>query len=160
MTDTVFFNDKTTLVNHILFKIDINSSIRVQKLLYLLYAYYGATYGSINNQEGFEEFEPYPARLFKANFEAWQYGPVDSDVWSSYKYGQYKPVEYNAKTPQEKNIILFLDDLIKQTNEINDFGLVERTHQDKVWSDNYKEGQRHISIDSDSIIKEYQKRYV
>jgi hypothetical protein len=160
MTDTVFFNNKTALVNHILFKIDIDSSIRVQKLLYLLYAYYGATYGSINNQEGFEEFETYPARLFKANFEAWQYGPVDSDVWRDYKRDEYKPVEYNTETAQEKNVILFLNDLIEQTNEINDFGLVERTHQDKVWSDNYKDGQKHISIDSDSIIREYRERYV
>lgn len=160
MTDTVFFDDKKTLVNHILSRVDINSSIRVQKLLYLLYAYYGATYGSINNKEGYEEFDTYPTRLFEAKFEAWQYGPVDSEVWLSYKCGEYEPLEYQFENDQDKNIILFLNDLIEQTNEINDFGLVERTHQDKVWSDNYKEGQKHIPIDSNSIIKEYQERYV
>lgn len=160
MADTVFFKDKTTLVNHILSRIDINSSIRIQKVLYLLYAYYGAIYGSLEQEESFEEFEAYPRRLFEADFEAWQYGPVDSEVWSSYKYDMYKVEEYDAKTPQEKNVILFLDDLINQTNEINDFGLVDRTHQDRVWVNAYKPNEKHIKMSGDSIIEEYKERYV
>ena len=81
MTNKVFFDDKAELVNHILSKIDINSSIRVQKVLYLLYAYYGAIYGSLEQEKSYEEFETYPKRLFNANFEAWQYGPIDSEVF-------------------------------------------------------------------------------
>ena len=160
MTNKVFFDDKAELVNHILSKIDINSSIRVQKVLYLLYAYYGAIYGSLEQEKSYEEFETYPKRLFNANFEAWQYGPIDSEVWSAYKKNKYEAKEYDAKTPQEKNIILFLNDLISQTNEINDFGLIDRTHQDESWIEKYDDKTKHIKMDSDAIVKEYKKRYV
>ena len=102
MTNKVFFDDKAELVNHILSKIDINSSIRVQKVLYLLYAYYGAIYGSLEQEKSYEEFETYPKGLFNANFEAWQYGPIDSEVWSAYKKISMKLKSMTPKLHKKK----------------------------------------------------------
>lgn len=154
----VFFSDKKILVNHILSKIEINSSIRVLKVLYLLYAYYGATYGSLKYDD--DEFEKYPSRLFDADFEAWQYGPVDCEVWSDYKYDKFVKKEFLGNTSQEKDVILFINDLITQMNEVNDFGLVERTHQDTSWSNVYRVDEKHIKMDNDKIVEEYIEKYV
>lgn len=154
----VFFSDKKILVNHILSKIEINSSIRVLKILYLLYAYYGATYGSLKYDD--DEFEKYPSRLFDADFEAWQYGPVDCEVWSDYKHDKFVKKEFLGNTSQEKDVILFINDLITQMNEVNDFGLVERTHQDTSWSNVYRAGENHIKMDNDKIVEEYIEKYV
>ncbi|MDT2904151.1 type II toxin-antitoxin system antitoxin SocA domain-containing protein [Lactococcus lactis] len=154
----VFFSDKKILVNHILSKIEITSSIRVLKVLYLLYAYYGATYGSLKYDD--DEFEKYPSRLFDADFEAWQYGPVDCEVWSDYKYDKFEKKEFLGNTSQEKDVILFINDLITQMNEVNDFGLVERTHQDTSWSNVYRVGEKHIKMDNDKIVEEYIEKYV
>lgn len=49
---------------------------------------------------------------------------------------------------------------MEQTNQIDDFSLVDRTHQDNVWLDVYKEGENHIPMDNKEIIQEYIKRYV
>ena len=44
----MFFSDKEILSNHVGSKIERSSSIRVLKVLYLLCADYGATYGSLS----------------------------------------------------------------------------------------------------------------
>lgn len=42
--------------------------------------------------------------------------------------------------------------LFEQIDTVNDFGLVDRSHQDDVWKEAYKKSR---IIDKDLIIKEY-----
>lgn len=80
MTSYVFQN-KADLVNHLLAKLEKPSCIKIQKTLYLLFAYYGATYGQLTADPSNElETVNYPTYLFEPNFEAWCYGPVDPEV--------------------------------------------------------------------------------
>lgn len=154
------FKDKNVLIQHLYRKIENMSNIRLQKTLYLLFAFYGATYGML--EQDAELTESYPKYLFNADFEAWRYGPVDNEVYSNYKNGCYDDFgnEYIGETVEEKNALSQVNDLIEQANEINDFGLVDRTHQDESWSSKYQEGVSHIKMDSDAIIKEYAEKYV
>ena len=52
---------------------------------------------------------------------------------------------------------MFLENLISQINDMDDFSLVNRTHQDRSWLDNYKEGKSFIKIPSQQIQDEYKK---
>lgn len=164
-TDYVF-KQKDDLVNYLYHKLSNPTKIKIQKTLYLLFAYYGATYGNISEEEGDDEFDKqvYPELLFDAKFEAWRYGPVEVEVYSNEKQGYYNGDHdeeiLDHTTPENKNIKQFIDSIIKQTNGIDDFSLVDRTHQDKCWMDHYKEGCNHIPMDNGEIINEYYKRYV
>ncbi|HEO7186705.1 TPA: hypothetical protein VBE04_000819, partial [Streptococcus agalactiae] len=72
--DTVVFSEKDFLVNFLYKLLDNPTQIKVQKTLYLLFAFYGATYGNLDKDED-NEFsdQNYPKQLFKAIFEAWRY---------------------------------------------------------------------------------------
>ena len=61
---------------------------------------------------------------------------------------------------RKKNIKAFIENIVSQAKQIDDFSLVERTHQDESWREVYKEGQNHIPMDKDAIIKEYTQKYV
>lgn len=168
MSDVVF-NDKDFLVNFLYSLLDNPTKIKVQKTLYLLYAFYGATYGNLNAEGEENEFSnhSYPKRLFNANFEALRYGPVESEVYANEKSGRYsaqnlatEDVDTFFNTSEMRNIREFIENIASQTNNIDDFSLVDRTHQDNVWLNKYKEGERHIQMDNDEIVQEYIKRYV
>ncbi|EAO75295.1 conserved hypothetical protein [Streptococcus agalactiae COH1] len=65
--DTVVFSEKDFLVNFLYKLLDNPTQIKVQKTLYLLFAFYGATYGNLDKDED-NEFsdQNYPKQLFKA----------------------------------------------------------------------------------------------
>lgn len=162
MTRSHFFTDTDDLVAYLYSKHEDLSLLRLQKTLYLLYAFYGATYGSITaeNQADFEQV--YPKELFPAKFEAWRYGPVIFDVYTKQKDCSYEGVQSNflPETKEEKDVLTFIDELLKQIDEMSDFGLVDRTHQDESWKKVYREGEHHIPMSNESIIKEYRENYV
>lgn len=92
------FEDKNDLVNYLLYKLNLPSQLKIQKTLYLLFAFYGATYGKLINEENNSELDSnnYTPFLFKPNFQAWKYGPVDYDVnYSLILYIQR--IQYNHK---------------------------------------------------------------
>lgn len=166
--DTVVFSEKDFLVNFLYKLLDNPTQIKVQKTLYLLFAFYGATYGNLDKDED-NEFsdQNYPKQLFKAIFEAWRYGPVETDVYAKEKSGSYSDIAINEEninkffnTPELKNVRNFIENIVEQTNQIDDFSLVDRTHQDNVWLDVYKEGESHIPMENEKIIQEYIDRYV
>src|SRR5699024_5614227 len=99
--------------------------IKLQKGLYFLYAYYGATYGETKMSEGVleEDFTSFPKRLFDEDFEAWTYGPVIRGVWQKQKTGYYKG-ETPKLTGVKKEIILFINELFDQIYSVSDFSLV------------------------------------
>lgn len=165
------FEDKDFLVKFLYTLFETPSRIKIQKTLYLLFAFYGATYGSIESSNSDEENEfsgqEYPKYLFDAQFEAWRYGPVENEIYAREKGGQYEGVSLSDAeidsffdTIEKKNIKAFIENIVSQAKQIDDFSLVERTHQDESWREVYKEGQNHIPMDKDAIIKEYTQKYV
>lgn len=166
-----FFNDIEQVIRYILERKENVGQLRLQKTLYLLYAYYGATYGQLLTQEEISSKKPeseiefdYPDELFEAEFEAWRYGPVIYDVYIDDKNNKYAEVqelgEFKPTNPFEEDVLVFLDDLIDQINEMSDFTLVDRTHQDKSWVEAYGDGGYRLGMSNQNIIKEYVDNYV
>lgn len=157
------FSDKDDLVFHIYKMLDNPTLLKVQKSLYFLWAYYSSTYGNVDKYEETDlDQTNYPTSLFKPEFEAWRYGPVDDTVYAKQKSGLYpkdKWKEYQPKTSEEVEVVSFINDLLSQINKVNDFGLVNRSHEDESWSNPFKSthGQQHAGMDPDEIRKEYAK---
>lgn len=94
--------------------------------------------------------------LFEDEFEAWQYGPVNIDIYNHFKqYGK-------GEIPEEESAPLYELDMSKDEQETLEsiwyeysnwsaFSLVELTHQQAPWRDNYGKG----CIISNSDIKQY-----
>lgn len=165
MSSDYVFEDKNRLVHYLYSILSNPTQIKVQKSLYLLYAFYGATYGQLFKHEDKEDFggQTYPKELFNANFQAWRYGPVEYDVYRNEKADMYDGVEeIEMKTDTEENINIkrFIDSLVSQIDKMDDFSLVDRTHQDNVWLNNYKEGNLYIEMSNEDIVKEYKERYI
>lgn len=166
-----FFDDIEQVIRYIQEKKENVGQLRLQKTLYLLYAYYGATYGQLliqdesNQDESKSEIEyDYPKELFSAEFEAWRYGPVIHDVYVNDKNNKYADVdelkEFTPSNPFEEDVLLFLDDLIEQINDMSDFTLVDRTHQDNAWIKAYGDGGYRLKMNNNTIIQEYVDDYV
>ena len=168
--ENVVFSDKDFLVNYLYKLLDNPTKIKVQKTLYLLFAFYGATYGRLqSNAEGESDFseQKYPENLFSAKFEAWQYGPVEVDVYNrdkSFSYSKEKltnaEIDNFFSTNERRNVKGFIQNIVAQTNIIDDFSLVDRTHQDDSWLGVYRSGELHIPMDNSSIVSEYAEKYV
>lgn len=161
------FNNKDDLVNYLLYKLNFPSQLKIQKTLYLLFAFYGATYGKLINEENNLELDSnnYTPFLFKPNFQAWKYGPVDYDVYINFKKEKYKELKSienklneELTLSEKSNIIKFIDNIINQTDEIDDYTLMDRTREDKVWSDSYKNKEKNMN--PNLIINEYNSRYI
>ena len=176
MTNYVFQN-KADLVNHLFAKLEKPSCIKIQKTLYLLFAYYGATYGQLKTNPSELETVNYPTYLFEPNFEAWRYGPTDPDVRKTYYKEAYEPfvpeirdITYEAielkdeafdkalEPSEARNIRLFIDDIIKQTNDTDDFTLIGRVCEDDAWVSVVKSDDKIIS--PQTIVDEYVAKYV
>lgn len=169
--DNVVFSNKDFLVNYIYRLLDNPTRIKIQKTLYFLFAYYGATYGNLQlNEDDEGEFseQNYPRELFSANFEAWKYGPVEVDVYNNEKIFSYyskdklsdTEIDDFFNTNERKNIERFIQNIVAQINGIDDFSLVDRTHQDESWLKVYNPEDSHIKMDNDTIIREYVEKYV
>ncbi|MGV7114647.1 Panacea domain-containing protein [Paenibacillus kyungheensis] len=156
---TVF--DLETVIDYLYsLKSDI-SPLKLQKSLYFLFGYYGAIYGQSEDEGTFEGSSDYENRLFNANFEAWQYGPVIRNVYSNNKAGNYPTSNQKSaieKVVQKNEIRMFIDELFEQINSVSDFTLVDRSHQDDVWKEAYKKGQS-TPMDHEAIIAEYVEKY-
>ncbi|MCO8292669.1 Panacea domain-containing protein [Tetragenococcus halophilus] len=140
--------------------------IRLQKSLYFLYAFYGATFGKIQGSTDKGELSEiensYPNELFNAEFEAWQYGPVIRDVYFKNRDLQYENMEDNTNSDysnrDEREVLKFIDNLLDDLNEMSDFALVDRTHQDNAWGSKFDIENPYDSkaIDNQELIAEYE----
>lgn len=163
MAKDFMFSDKDELVLHIYKRLDNPTLLKVQKSLYFLWAYYSGTYGNVDKSEETDlDQTNYPTSLFKPEFEAWRYGPVDDKVYAKQKSGLYpkdKWKEYQPKNSEEVEVVSFINDLLSQINKVNDFGLVNRSHEDESWSKPFKRDHRqhHAHMDPAEIRKEYAK---
>lgn len=135
------------------------SPIKLQKSLYFLFAYWGQYIRkNKENQDSVEvDYSNYSEFLFDDRIEAWTYGPVLPDVFIAEKSG-FLEVE-TENNYLEDDIIKkeFVDNLLYQLFEIDDFGLVRLSHEDECWKRNYKEtDEKHNrEIPKEEIINEY-----
>lgn len=162
------FNNKNDLVNYLLYKLNLPSQLKIQKTLYLLFAFYGATYGKLINDENNSELDSnnYTPFLFEPNFQAWKYGPADYDVYINFKkeekYKELKSIENilneDLTEVEKRNIITFINNIINQTDEMDDYTLMDRTREDKVWSDSYSNKEKNMN--PYLIVDEYYSKYI
>jgi len=154
------FNDKRDIVAYLYKSLSDPTPIKLQKSLYFLWAFYAATYGNIDydSKSEFQSEKRYPNYLFKPDFEAWKYGPVDNEVYRWDKQNEIKDFDNNFDTEndsQKHQIKLFMDDLISQIDSVNDFGLVNRSHEDKAYQEAYEENTEHIPMNPEFIKRDY-----
>lgn len=161
------FDQKDDLVSYLYSKLDNPTNMKIQKAMYLLWAFYAGTYGSLEKTA--DNSNVYPEYLFQSAFEAWRYGPVDNELYGRIKSGVSFDIEGQpqdflnnhisadvTKDKQKvKNITSFLTNLIDQIDKMDDFALVARTHEDSSWTDSYIEGIKHIEMKAETIKKEY-----
>lgn len=152
---------------------DYLSPIRLQKALYFLFAYYGATYGSIPNSESEDnrmsevDNDSYPKYLFneyngeEIQFEAWQYGPVIRKIYTANKEGKFENLTFDEGKYKNntfiKDIILFMNGIMEELDSMSDFSLVDRSHQDYAWRSkfDFDNPYKNSEINKDELIKEY-----
>jgi len=157
MMSEYVFDDKKDIVSYVYNSLSNPTPVKLQKALYFLWAFYSVTYGNIDyNDSEFDSDKKYPKYLFKPEFEAWKYGPVDNTVYRWDKDDKIRNFEnaYLNSNEQSKEIKLFMDDLIKQVDTIDDFGLINRACKDKSYVDAYNKAIR-SKIESDSIKEDY-----
>lgn len=122
---TIEYAFKTdTLVEHVIYKLGGYSGVRVHKTIYFIFAFYASTIGL---HEGEADY------LFKEDFEAWEFGPVLRSLYLDSIDGEVEGVEWIPKTLEEEDLYEFIDDVIESTNKLDDFQLVDRTHEDSAW---------------------------
>lgn len=157
------FPNIDTLVSHLKFlKKEDLTPIRLQKALYFLFAYYGASYGQLNKEktkEGFFEggdSDAYPETLFKEQFEAWKYGPVVPAVYHTYKNKDIIAKEWNPDDVKLRQVKEMIKDVIEQLDSMGDFELVDRSHEDLTWKNVYNDGKGMSGVmDHEDIVEEY-----
>lgn len=119
------------------------TNLQLQKILYYVQGKYIAKYK-----------EP----LFDNDMEAWSYGPVIPDVYYEYKNfvsnpitGIYSQIE-NLFEDDETELI---KNIVNETYNMNVWELVNRTHRESPWKDNYVSGFKK-QIPMDDLIEFFQ----
>lgn len=148
---TVVFNNKNDVVSFINANLDNPTPMKISKSFYLIWAYYSATYGKLDE---------YPDLLCDASFLALKYGPTDEDVLKIVKSNDNltnvdeSDMSYTTDASHSKNVSLFMKNLLSQIDKIDEFAIMTRTHEDSSWFDVYVENEQHM-MDNSSIVEEY-----
>lgn len=116
--------------------------LKLQKLLYY--------------SQGFS-YVWYNQPIFKDEFEAWQYGPVNREIYNKYKkYGQNRIPSYEGEVAdsllEEIDVLESVWDNLKRYSA---FDLVKMTHKEEPWIKANRESN--VYIDNESI-RDYFKR--
>lgn len=152
MNATYYFNDVDNLVEHILYEFPKITPLKLQKSLYMLFAFY-----IVAIRSGRETNEDIPDRLFKADFEAWTSGPVIRDVYQKVKDNSYQARAYSFRIKAlDLEIRDFIDGLVSQIMRKSDFALMTRSREDDYWKNAIKKGKT-TRISMDDIVAEYEK---
>ncbi len=157
MQEKYFFNNIGNLVEHILFQFQEIGPLKLQKGLYFLFAFYINTYSVEPQTDIIERENIFPKYLFQADFEAWNYGPVIRDVYLKFKEKQYIPRQYPF-SEKDKEIEIFIKDVMGMIVEKSDFALVDRVQEDIAWQKAYHNKNSNI-INIKDIEDEYLQNY-
>ena len=125
------------------------SNLQLQKLMYLAQMIYmGRTGGK---------------RLFKGSFQAWDYGPVETNLYHKAKVYGSGPIRskfsegltFKEDDPRRE----VMDDICNRFLKFSAGDLVDITHWDGgAWAKNYVPRARNIMIPDSDILDEYKNR--
>lgn len=132
------------------------TNLRLQKLLYFIQCYFYLNY-----------YEP----CFKEDMEAWEFGPVSREVYEEFSYnvsknientyeyfitdketGLYKKIKFNEENIRREDKWL-IEKVIEICRNKTNYMLVEITHSQSPWKNNYKKNKKNKIYNED--IKEF-----
>jgi uncharacterized phage-associated protein len=126
------------------------TNLALQKILYLIQMVY------MGEHDG--------GLAFSANFQAWDYGPVEPNIYRMASMFGNEPVQNvfkfrGAKEVTDKDVLASLEEgcdfLLKKTPG----QLVNMTHwKDGAWAQHYVPGAKNVTIPNADILKEYRRR--
>lgn len=125
------------------------SNLQLQKLMYL------AQMIHMGRNDG--------KRLFKGTFQAWDYGPVESNLYHKVKGFGSGPIPsvfsealaFEDDDPRRK----VMDDVCERFLKFSAGDLVDITHSDKgAWAKHYTPRARNNVIPDEEIFEEYKRR--
>ena len=128
------------------------SHLKLQKLLFYTQAFHLA----YTDEELFEE-----------EIQAWEYGPVQPEVYETYKnYGNaiIPPEEKDEesgdilKTHISENSYGVISSVLNAFAHISGIGLMEKTHREDPWKDAYAEGSK--TVIKKEIMQAYYKSFL
>lgn len=154
------FNLTSIDIAEYILKIEHCTHLRLQKLLYLVYAQY---------------YKKYRKKLFSENFFAWKYGPVNKEVYKYIKFNnnvfestneimneepdniqehEFHKLANVFLSPNYKEISALIHDVIDQYKDVTTNDLVKLLHHDSesAWS---KTKQNEIIKDEDILNSKY-----
>lgn len=120
------------------------SELHIHKILFIIY---GAFYTKFKKE------------LFKPNFQAWKYGPVEIDYRRYIK--NHEPFDFDKfdvslKENKEK---MYLSNLITKLLKFSPWSLVEYTHSLDAWIDNYDCEDKELNlIPKEEIFKSFENK--
>lgn len=125
------------------------SQLKLQKILYILQMFYLGAYDK---------------PLFYANFEAWDFGPVEPNLFRKLRGIGNGPVPkwmfiledvIDEKAPEYS----FIKDMTEKLLDKSPSFLVNYVHDSaSAWNVLYKPGEKHIPISNDDMRQEYARR--
>lgn len=133
--------------------------IKLQKSLYFCFAYWA---GFVLKSKGSEEEINQDVYLFDATFKAWTYGPVIPEIYHEQQEGTLVEIITEKQIFKDNDILKeTINSLLDDIFEISDFKLVNLTHADNCWINNFDvDAKKHDKkISCEEIIKEYAHRY-
>lgn len=134
------------------------SPVRIQKTLYFCFAYWG---GFVRKGKKYQDenrleidVSDLDEELFNDRIEAWVYGPVIPNVYHEKDIENNYDENFLKDKPEVKE---FIDGVIKDTIDINDFKLVDISHCDSSWKRHfdYNADFHNEEITKEEIIEEY-----
>lgn len=138
------------------------SPIKLQKSLYFLFAYWGQyIVSNKENQDSVEvDYSNFNEYLFDDRIEAWTYGPVVPRVYTAENLNMIDEIDINGYLEDEPIKKEFIDNLLEQLFDVDDFGLVSISHQDECWKNHYVESdeKHNREIPKKEIIDEYYRK--
>lgn len=137
------------------------SPLKLQKSLYFCFAYWGGFIRKNNSysDETKEITLNYSEYLFDNKIEAWVYGPVIPDVYQEYHSNNLNKYENNNLFNDIRYVQEYINNILDDILPLNDFKLVEISHEDQCWKRHFKGKNmfHNIEIPKEEIIREYVK---
>ena len=155
MRPNYFFKNPDDLVNHILTKLPNEPGIlRLNLTLYFLCATYSAAYNPENENK--YDLGEQPRFIADFIFTADKYGPQDHSVNDKLRNEYYQPKKYKfLNTQVDQNMKHFINDILGQLKDVDDFSLLDRAVQDDAWLNAYTNENSKI-MSSEQMILDYQ----
>lgn len=125
---------------------DLISNLKLQKLLYYCQGFFLAATGE---------------RLFDNSIEAWQYGPVVSEVYHNFKHFGNGEISISADTqlielkPTEEALF---NEVLDEYAQFSAIKLMNMTHDESPWKNTFPEKPQ--AVIPDEVIIEYFKNQI